>query len=584
MADLHGTWHPARPAASAPAARAPSVASAGGIEVLVDGQPRSREPGTAAGTPAEVVLRAYAAHGPAAFARLAGPFAAVVLDRPAGRAVLAVDRVGVRPLAYARAADGTLVFGTSALEVARAAAGAARVRLAPQALFDYLHLHMVPSPDTAYPGVRKLAPGTLATATGNGVGEERYWRPAFGPTPGDPADPRAELHRLLRVAVGNALAGARSPGAFLSGGLDSSTVVGVMAAIGADPVRTFSVGFNTEGYDELSYARIAVQRYGARGAEYIVTPEDVATALPVIASAYDEPFGNSSAIPTYFCAKLARSAGIDRLLAGDGGDEIFAGNPHYTRQALFEHYWRLPPALRPAWLADGLLRWIPEEAAWPLGKVRSYVQQARIPLPERLQSWNFMFREDRADIFTPDFLAQVDPRHPVTRMNETWAEVPDAHVVDRMLYFDWKFVLADSDLRKVGRMCELAGIEVRYPMLDTGLLEFSLGIPPERKIRGQELRHFYKEAMQGFLPDEILNKSKHGFGLPFGVWLKTSPGLIDLVAGSMASLATRGIFREDFLAGIQARHRDGHPGYFGYVIWDLLMLEQWLRAKDLGCH
>jgi asparagine synthase (glutamine-hydrolysing) len=155
-------------------------------------------------------------------------------------------------------------------------------------------------------------------------------------------------------------------------------------------------------------------------------------------------------------------------------------------------------------------------------------------------------------------------------------------VLDKMLYFDWKYVLADSDLRKVGRMCELGGVEVRYPMLDSELIDFSLRVPASQKIRGQDLRYFYKQAMQGFLPDEILHKTKHGFGLPFGVWLKTSPDLISLVARSLQRLATLGMFRPDFLEAIQARHRDGHPGYFGYVIWDLVMLEQWLAARQFS--
>jgi asparagine synthase (glutamine-hydrolysing) len=434
-----------------------------------------------------------------------------------------------------------------------------------------------------YPGVYKVAPASCVRWSGGRFRAERYWQPDFRSkdNPGDQQALGDELHRLLRDAVQRSLDGASVPGAFLSGGLDSSTVVGVLAQLSSAPARTFSVGFDTDGYDERSFARIAVARFGARGEEYVVTPADVASALPTIAGAYDEPFGNSSAIPTYFCARMAQRAGVDRLLAGDGGDEIFAGNPHYTRQSLFEHYWRLPMTLRTGLLEPQLLRWIPEDAPWPLGKIRSYVQQASIPLPKRLHSWNFMFREARESLFTPEFLSRIDPEHPVAVMNATWAEVPDASVLDKLLYFDWKFVLADNDLRKVGRMCELGGVEVRYPMLDTELLDFSLRVPTRLKIRGQNLRHFYKQAMRGFLPDQIVDKTKHGFGLPFGVWLKTSPELIHMASDLLAGLATRGIFRPDFLSGIQALHRDGHPGYYGYVIWDLLMLEQWLRARGL---
>ncbi len=591
MADMFGIWYPGQPGVTPPTAwQAPSRAGADGIEVCVDGQPRARsavQPGPAGVSPAELVLRAYRLHGDAVFGALAGSFAAVIIDEGRSKALLAVDRVGIRPLSYGPGADGQLVFGSSALAVAEAIARSrsAEVRLDPQALFDYMFLHMVPSPATVYPGVHKVPPASCIDWSNGRAREARYWQPEFG-SANTRSDPRAleeELHALLRTAVERSLAGAAAPGAFLSGGLDSSTVVGVLAQLVSSPARTFSVGFNTEGYDELPFARLAVARFGARGEEYIVTPADVASALPVIAGAYDEPFGNSSAIPTYFCAQLAQKHGVGRLLAGDGGDEIFAGNPHYTRQALFEHYWRLPAAVRKGFLEKYLPGWLREDAPWPLGKIRSYVQQASIPLPKRMQSWNFMFRESPESIFTPDFLGRIDQEHPVAVMNATWAEVPDAEVLDKLLYYDWKFVLADNDLRKVGRMCELGGVEVRYPMLDTDLLDFSLRIPASLKIQGQNLRHFYKQAMTGFLPDQIINKTKHGFGLPFGVWLKTSPELIHMASDLLAGLATRGIFRPEFLAGIQTQHRDGHPGYYGYVIWDLLMLEQWLRARGLRC-
>ena len=352
MADTFGIFRPGQPTGTPAASwHAPSRATGDGIQVCVDGQPRYQGgPSAGPDTPADCVLRAYRQHGDAVFGQLAGSFAAVIVDERRQQALLAVDRVGIRPLSYAQGAHGELVFGSSALTVAEAVAQSRStpVRLDPQALYDYMYLHMVPSPATVYPGVRKVAPATCVSWSGGRFREERYWQPDFRSLDrrGDQQGLGEELHRVLRNAVERSLDGASAPGAFLSGGLDSSTVVGVLAQLSSTPARTFSVGFNTEGYDELSFARIAVARFGARGEEYVVTPADVASALPGIAGAYDEPFGNSSAIPTYFCARMAKRAGVDRLLAGDGGDEIFAGNPHYTRQALFEHYWRLPQAIR----------------------------------------------------------------------------------------------------------------------------------------------------------------------------------------------------------------------------------------------
>ena len=153
-------------------------------------------------------------------------------------------------------------------------------------------------------------------------------------------------------------------------------------------------------------------------------------------------------------------------------------------------------------------------------------------------------------------------------------------MIDRLLYFDWKYVLGDNDLRKVGEMCALGGIEVSYPMLDDALVDFSLRVPNAMKIRGQELRHFYKRAMQGFLPDGIINKPKHGFGLPFGVWLKTSQPLQDYVGSLFDGLKSRKIFATEFLTHLLREHREGEPGYYGSIIWDVLMLEAWLQAHD----
>jgi asparagine synthase (glutamine-hydrolysing) len=191
-----------------------------------------------------------------------------------------------------------------------------------------------------------------------------------------------------------------------------------------------------------------------------------------------------------------------------------------------------------------------------------------------------VFRHRPQELFDPEFLTGLDLDHPTIVMSHVFREPHAESVLDRLLYYDWEFVLANNDLRKVGRMCEVAGIEVQYPMLDDELVEFSMRIPAAMKIRGQELRHFYKKAMADFLPQEIIAKKKHGFGLPFGQWLKKSKPLQDLIYGSLRRLGQKGIFRQDFLDDIIRQHRDGHPSIHGYVIWDLVMLENWLAAQS----
>src|SRR6185369_1248966 len=239
---------------------------------------------------------------------------------------------------------------------------------------------------------------------------QRYWSPAFSENlTGSVADLEAELHRSLRQAV-EACKPDQSTGAFLSGGLDSSTIAGVLASVSKEPARTFSIGFGVEAYNELEFARYAVRRFGFNSIEYHVTSDDIVTALPLIASAYEEPFGNSSAVPTYFCAKVAADHGVRHLLAGDGGDELFGGNDRYGKQRIFEAYLRLPGLLRKGIIepiADGIRE---EHPLMPLRKFRSYVDQARTPLPERFEYWNLMHRADISIMLDPRFQASVDRR------------------------------------------------------------------------------------------------------------------------------------------------------------------------------
>jgi len=531
--------------------------------------------GTVAPAKPEDLLGAYRVAGARFLAKLTGRFALAIVDRVANRTVLALDRMGLERLAYANIKGG-LVYSDSAERVARFPGIDAPLR--PQALFDYLLLHMVPAPDTAFMGVYKLRPGTCAVLEAGRLAVERYWLPEFeADNRASFADLRQSLRDGLRAAVSDC-GPDESTGAFLSGGLDSSTVVGVLAEVSGRAPRTFSIGFGVDEFNELDYARIAVRRYGAKATEYEVTADDIVTAFADVAAAYDEPFGNPSAIPAYFCAKLAREHGVDHLLAGDGGDELFAGNERYARQRIFEVYQRVPASLRSALIEPLARRIDPESRITPLRKARSYVDQARIPMPERLESWNYMYRIDLGAMLVPDFRAAIDTRAPLSAMSAVYDETPSDLLMHRMLFFDWQYTLSDNDLRKVSTMCALAGIRVSFPMLDPRLIDLSLRVPSRLMMEGLELRSFYKRAMKGFLPDEIIAKQKHGFGLPFGVWLKTHARLRDLIYGLLGDLKRRKLVQAAFLDQLIADHREGHPGYYGYAIWDLAMLEAWLQV------
>ena len=526
---------------------------------------------------AAAVARAYALFGPDCLRQMHGAFAVAIADGTRQRGFVAIDRMAIRSLAYARVGGG-VVFGTSVAAVA--AHPAVGRRLDAQGIFNYLYCENVPAPGSIYEGISKLLPGQRLVIGAGSVQADFYWQLEYRDSDaGDEDALRAEFRQLLRNCVARA-APASDEGAFLSGGTDSSTVTGVLTELRSGPADTYSIGFEADGYDEMEYARIVARHFGSRAHEYYVTPRDVADAVTLIPSAYDEPFGNASAVPTYYCARLAKEDGRSVLLAGDGGDEIFGGNERYAKQKVFEAYWRLPSPLRRGLIEPALLggSWMDRIAV--LRKARSYVQQARIPLPDRLETYNFLERQALSEIFEPEFLAAVDPHQPRDLAREVFHRTMSQSAVNRMMHLDLKETLADNDLRKVNVMCELAGMQVRYPLLDDDLVAFSGRLSPAQKVQGLRLRHFFKESLKDFLPPETISKSKHGFGLPFGVWMKRDNALREVTIDSLRSFKTRGYLRPGYVDGLLRLHESSHAGYYGVMIWIVLMLERWLAAHE----
>lgn len=513
---------------------------------------------------------AYQEFGEKLLDQLGGRFSLVIWDCPNRAGLVATDRFGQNTVYWHVDEDIVRVAPTADMALAPESG---KPGISGQALYHYLFFHMVPSPGTIYEAVFKLPAAHALRLNDRGVEPFCYWQPDFKEHSDKGSKKMGqEMLDLLQSSVAQ-LSEGEATGAFLSGGLDSSTVAGMLASAQKGSASTFSIGFDAEGYDEIAFARIASQHFKTRPHEYYVTPEDVLEILPMVAAAYDEPFGNSSAIPAYFCAKLARENGMDRLLAGDGGDELFAGNERYAKQTLFETYSKLPAGLR-RYLIEPVLGHLPQTGL--LGKLSSYTRQARIPLPARLHTYNFLTRFARQKLFDPSFLARVNPEIPFKLEDSIYQRLPGASRLNRMLYLDWQHTLADNDLRKVNRMCQLAGMEVEYPMLDDLVVELSTSIPSFRKMRFNRLRHFYKRAVSNFLPEPIINKSKHGFGLPFGVWMSTHAGLQDLARDSLTRFRERKILKPEFVDELMQLHDKSHAGYYGEFVWVLVMLELWL--------
>ena len=525
---------------------------------------------------AALLIENYRSAGlPGALDRLGGSFSFFLLDTRTKQLFLSVDRFGIHPIYWSKR-SGRLNFGSTADSVRLSEP--TRPGVSNQSILNYLFFHMIPSPGTIYEDIFKLPAAHYLEATGQNIQVRRYWRPSFSE---DVSQDKKALEKELLDRLAGAVSNCRDQEracAFLSGGLDSSTVSGMLAKASDETVDTYSIGFDAPGYDEIEYARIAARHFGTNAHEYYVTPEDVLDSLPRIMAFYDEPFGNSSAIPAYHCARIAAEDGHTRILAGDGGDEIFSGNARYAQQKVFDYYRLIPEWLKRYVLAPGI-GILPEQSALAR-KARNYIRQAETPLPRRLQEYNFYYRLGAGTIFDEDFLASVDPSIPQSIEDNLYSEPKEATSLNRMLYLDWHHTLADNDLRKVSRTCRMAGIDVSFPLLNDDLVDLSCRIPSAWKMPGNRLRGFYKDAVSDFLPSAIIDKKKHGFGLPFGIWMNEHPKLRELANDSLLSLKNRHFFKSTLIDRAVDLHRNEHSSYYGELIWILVSLEIWLTSHQ----
>lgn len=508
---------------------------------------------------------------------LGGRFAVVHIDLARRRVVLVTDRFGVDPICFALE-NGALAFSDRADAVPAATPRA----LDRQALYNYVYFHVIPATRTIFAGVTRLEPAQAVTVDAAGAKPAFWWNPVFDQGEATSLDAlKSRFRELVRQAVERE-ANTPAIGSFLSGGTDSSTIAGFLRQVTGRQIPTFSIGFDAAGYDEIGYARIAARTFDTKQTEYYITPDDLVRGIPSVAAFYDQPFGNSSALPAYYCALQARQAGVTKILAGDGGDELFGGNLRYAKQKVFEAYGSVPGALRGA-LLEPLLLGVPLSRKVPLvKKAASYVEQARVPMPDRMETYNLLDRFGVGALFDPALARHFDTTEPRTLQRTVYGRQQARSVVDRMLGYDWRFTLADTDIPKVTGTTALAGLTVGFPMLDDDLVDFSTRLAPSLKVRGFALRWFFKEALRGFLPDEIIKKSKHGFGLPFGPWLLRSAPLHECARSALESLARRSVIRREFVDELFSTRLREHAGYFGEMIWILMMLEYWLAANAPG--
>ena len=380
------------------------------------------------------------------------------------------------------------------------------------------------------------------------------------------------------VAAHSANAGSfDAVGAFLSGGTDSSTVTGMMTRAALGPVKTFSIGFAEERFNELDYARLTATHFGTQHHEYLVTADDCMSAIPAIISQFDEPFGNSSAIPTYFCAKLAKEHGVDTLLAGDGGDELFGGNERYATDRIFTVYHEIPAVLRKG-LIEPLLKTIPIHGG-VFGRARRYIQRANLAGPERFFTFHLLVDNSPAKIFDDGFLEAMGGYSVLDVPSSYYWNAPAHTHLDRLLYVDVKTTLGDNDLIKVTRMSQLAGVRARFPFLDSAVAEFLGRVPARLKVNGFEKRYLFKRAFRNLLAPETIAKKKHGFGIPVAFWMKRDKRMREMTRDVMLSARTyqRGVVRRPYIEELFRLHETDETAFYGDTLWTFLALELWFR-------
>ena len=516
----------------------------------------------------------YRKFGRAFIDQLRGAFAFALWDDDNRVLTVATDCYGIRPVVYSQ--QGARFAAASRIRQL-ALAGIDR-DIDPEAIYHYLFFSAVCSPVSIYRGVRKLEPGRGLSVAAANVAPFTHYDISYRTRDENEIYWKQAIPAAVEKAVANSVPDepAEHIGCFLSGGTDSSTIAGYCARFFDSPVKTFSIGFDDPRYNELGYARIAARHFGTEQHEYLVTPADVLALIEELPRIYDEPFGNASVIAAYHCARLAREQGVEIMLGGDGGDEIFGGNERYVTNLVFERYQHAPRWVR-AGLLEPTLRLLP--ALGPLYKAKRYIRRANLPNPRRFYSYNLLAEHDNRAIFQVDFLATVAADCFIQRAQALYEQAAPAHDTDRLLYLDMKFTITDNDLRKVTPMVEAAGLRVRYPLLDRDLVDFAATIPPQLKVRPEQNRYIFKQALRGFLPDETIHKSKHGMGLPIARWLKDDPGLRALLEDTLfaGQAKLHRFVRPDYLHSLRESFLTHESPYYGDSLWVFLVLELWLR-------
>jgi asparagine synthase (glutamine-hydrolysing) len=515
----------------------------------------------------EAIVHGYEEWGERLVDHLDGMFAFAVWDRARRRCLVARDRAGKKPLFWSET-GGVFRFGSTieSLHASGLPAGFSVERLP-----YYLAYGFVPPPETLHAGVQQLPPASLLVWENGRTRVERYWKPSFGTA--ECADSyeqaSARVSSLVEAAVGRRLESDVPLGAFLSGGIDSTIIVGIMARL-AGRVRTFSIGFSGDArFDETAYARIASRAFSTEHTEFTLDPTSF-DLVETLVRHHDGPFGDSSAIPTYVVSRLTRQH-VTVALTGDGGDELFCG---YVRFLAAEAAERVPLLVRR--LAGGAARSLPKAAVERtlLGKARRFLDASALPLADRMARWNSYFFDPRS-ILRAD--VNVDAEAPLAWQRALFAAAEGRTTLSRVLEHNFASYLPYDLLVKADRTSMAHGLELRSPFLDTALVEYAASLPPGYLRRGTQTKRILKHAFRELLPREILHRGKMGFGIPLGTWFRGS--LREYLNDHLGKGARLDEYLDRAAVDrILGEHLQGVSDH-GHKLWALLTLEIWLRMQ-----
>lgn len=520
----------------------------------------------------EVIVHLYEEYGSASLAHLHGMFALAIWDSRHRHLLLARDRLGEKPLYYTRVGED-LLFASEIKALFCDPRVRRRVDL--QALADFLSIRYVPGPATLFRDVYKVQPGHWLLYAAGEVREECYWDFAFLPLekrqPGSLATYLTGVRQQIHRSVEERMVSDVPVGALLSGGVDSSIVVGLMSQMSEQPVHTFSVGFDVPGFSELPYARQVAEHFGTTHHELMLTGNALIDTWPFLTWHRDEPVSEPSDLGVYLISRLARQY-VKAVLSGEGGDELFAGYPKYAVDGLARYYHLLPPFLR-----YQLIHPLLERLPYSMRKLKTAARALAEQPAQRWMYWFGIFPDPlKARLLAPDIQARIDMN--ATRLFQHWLDLhPQRDNLSQMLYIDTKIWLPDNLLMKSDKLTMAASLESRLPLLDEHLVAYAASIPSHLKVHGWQRKYILKRAYADFLPEAILRRKKMGFNVPTGTWFRE--GQRDYITSLLLSeqARSRGLFDHTCIEYLLREHLAGRQNYQAQL-FTLASLELWFRV------